>query len=135
MSKQNADFFPMFFFSYFLKTSCSGCSGRRTCGDSHLGVNHDHPSQTDKLSKSAEFARRNHEYSFRRVPPHGFAPSRVKQIIVSVVREREGVEGVVVRGSVVVGGEGDRPVSLLDGLQCSVTLFSRTEDCSLVHSK
>lgn len=44
------------------------------------------------------------------------------------------MEGVVVRGLVEVGGEGDRPVSLLDGLQCSVTLFSRTEDCSLVHS-
>lgn len=128
----------MFSFSYFLKTSWRGCSGRRTCGDSHLGANHDHPSQTDKLSKSAEFARRNHEYSLRRVPPHGFAPSRVKRIIVSVVRERERereVEGVVVRGLVWVGGEGDRPVSLLDGLQCSVTLFSRTEDCSLVHSE
>lgn len=42
------------------------------------------------------------------------------------------MEGVVVRGRVGVGGEGDRPVSLLDGLQCSDTLSSRTEGCSLV---
>lgn len=128
MSKQNADFLPMFSFSYFLKTSCSGCSGRRTCGDSR-------PSESNRQVVKVCGVRKTKP----RVPPHGFAPSRVKRIIVSVVRERERgsewVEGVVVRGSVVVGGEGDRPVSLLDGLQCSVTLFSRTEDCSLVHSK
>lgn len=66
------------------------------------------------------------------IPLEEFHRSRVKRIIVSVVREREGVEGV---GGGRGWGEGDRPVSLLDGLQCSVTLFSRTEACSLVHSK